>query len=323
MISLFSHAAGSDPLQGAWGDFERIHAGFVQEERSGMVVVNLGPEARQIYLYLNGQVFAAYEQSNRTRVALERLGDDWLHPSGPAAPPIHAQNMTLRAANLPDQAVRAAWQALDWYPPQRSETLDLADMGAYLEGLRAEGGRGLLQITTPDLDGFVLVWEGQPVSHEITLASAQGFIEVPPEGRGPAQVWWSEALPASPVRRLTDLRVAFRAWVNAWLGSYQQLVGNNLLLGLDHSANTWLRQHRQNLRLSGLLLVDHHLYLQSDDALHSYQALASFLGRQMGRVIGDQLTARTASEAEARLKPPQQAILQSNHLGSKLSQGGA
>ncbi len=321
MISLFSHAVSSEQMQGSTGDFDLARISFARQQRSGLVVADWGPELRQVYLYLDGQPFAAYELSNSARLALERDGEDW--PTGAALERLQTQNITFHTLSLPDQAVRAAWQALDWYPPQRSETLDLANLGVYLEKLRAEGRRGLLQIAAPDLDGFALVWDGQPISSEIGLASAQGFIETLPEGRGATQLTWSDASSASRVSELTGLRVAFRAWVNAWLSGYQQLVGNNLLLGLDQTANTWLRQRHQNLRLAGLIMVDHHLFLNMEDAAQSYQNFSIFLGRQMGRVIGDQLMARAAAEALRRLKSPQQATLQVNGLGANLLLRGA
>ncbi|MFM8320514.1 MAG: hypothetical protein ACKOC5_06320 [Chloroflexota bacterium] len=308
MIPYFTFAAENQVVSGSPAYLESIQRLFIQDQSGGLIEVCVSPDEYWIYLYQEGRLLQAYQvQEDQAQPLLAgRL------------PPEGAGDIQIRYLALPSQALRAVWQALEWYPPLRAVRIDSLGWPAYLEALRVERVSGLLQVALPGQDGFLGLAEGIPLNSETVLAGARGFVDSLPAQvtrGGACEAWWYEPHSGTLTASLARLRLAGLAWVQASIAGYQRLVGATLVTQLNNAANTWLRQHRYNMRLVGASVFDHHLFSGHTQAALAYHGLLGYLHQHFAQVIGDQLAGRALAEAFRRLKPAEQAELQAAGLG--------
>jgi hypothetical protein len=311
MIALFSRLADAQHLVGSPAYLQNIQRMFAQDESGGMIEVLLPGGERWIYLYISGRLLAAYRLIGPEHHPLAT--DEMAH--------LAVQELEFRYLNLPDQAVRAVWQALEWLPPKRGARMDANALASYLDVLRQDKASGLVQITLADLDGFLLLENGAWISSETVLASGRGFLDKLPNlstlagsQSGSCELWLLEPASGSLTAHLMELRIAFAAWTTGAVTDYQMLVGSNLITPLNNSVNTWLRHRRLNIRLVGATVVDHHLFADLDTARRSYAHIKSFLQEHLAQVVGDQLAQKTINESARRLKAGYQHVLAENGL---------
>ncbi len=285
---------------------DTIQKMFAQDEQGGMIEVSLSPDEQLVYLYLAGQPVAVYHIVPWQATLCSLTQAVALLPA----------EVAIRYLKLPVQAIRSIWQALSWYPPVRGAHLDGQALSAYLDALRVERTDGQLHIVLSDMDGFLLLQNGELVRNETVLASTRGFLDTLPNLQargsvmlGSCEVWLSELRPGAAATDVAHLRVAFSTWISHWLSAYQHLVGYNLIVPVDQSVNAWMQHHHYNIRLVGGALVDHHLFMQLALAAEAYQGLVAVLDGCLSQVIGDHLAARTAVETLNSLTAIQQRML--------------
>jgi hypothetical protein len=311
MITLFAHAL-DHKLRGTATYLGTVQSLFSQDESCGLVEIQGDGGARAFVLYAEGKSFAAY-----------CIAGDKAHPYDPdeliaSLPP---EEMDIRYLNLPEHAVRAAWQALQWYPPLRGAQIEASTLGRYMDALKLENTAGLLNLTLPDRDGFLFLQDGNPVSAEAIFASARGFDEVLPDLhggrealRGTCSVWLYDLVPGTPTAELIKLRLALCGWVLGIINGYLMLVGSSLVSPLNYEINTMMRNRHWNIRLVGAALIDNHLFMDATLATQAYHAILTALTGHISKVIGEGLAQRTLDGAFRRLQEDRRHSLEAHTL---------
>ena len=106
MLHFFSPAL-DNRLTGSATYLETLQTLFAQDESSGLIEINVDQQRQVMMLLNNGRMVAAYlvDGDQASPFGVANLARMW---SGATSP--------IRYLQLPPQAVRAAWQALEWYP---------------------------------------------------------------------------------------------------------------------------------------------------------------------------------------------------------------
>jgi hypothetical protein len=306
MLSFFTHAENVQDLSGSTAYLESIQRLFVQDQSSGLIEVALPDGEHLIYLYYNGSPLLVHHQKGSVSELLD-----------PAARYLDGSSeVRFRYMSLPDQAVRAVWQALSWGDAGRQIELKSYQLADTLANLYLEHFSGLMYCRLADWDGFLLLDDGNAVGAETILASAHGFIEsfpnlhnVHPGTQEECLVWLIESKPETLAGKILIIRLATADWIGELIHHYQSMVGSNLVIPLNHVMNTWFRQHRYNARLVSASLIDHHIPLSVDESLDMYRNTLMFLQGEIAKVIGDSLAQRAVLESYRKLKMRRQANL--------------
>lgn len=304
MVFKFAQTAG-ERLSGPPAYLDNICRMFSQDENGGMIEVEVREEEQWVLLYQAGKQFAAYRITPEQALPIE---PDSLIFS-------NFQEYRFRYLVMPDHVLRAIWQALEWFPPDRAAQLDLQMIGTYLDALRVQQTRALVQLILPDRDGFILLIDGSPVSAEGIFASNRGFEDMMPnlhsalQGSGECEVWLTDLRPETLTGQLLNIRLGMGAWITSLINGYRQMVGSSLITPLDYDTNTWLRRHHYNMRLVNAAVVDHHLFLNLPMAVDAYNSLMNFITSHIAQVIGDRLAVMKRHESYRNLKSDQQKSL--------------
>ena len=318
MLPLF-HPAPHQPGTGSPATLDDLQRGFVQDSSSGLVELRPGDGSQVVFLYEGGKPFGVFrlDEKSSTEISPGELTQYW---TGADAP--------MRSLKLSSQAVRLAWQALEWYPAAESYQIKNADLSSegsdnlVIEKYRSGQTDGLLQLSTPDMDGFITLMSGRPVLAETLFASPTGMEEGLGRIRQLARARLNEQARATFFIARTEtcsyeifcLRQAVNHWVQAVLMRYQKVVGDNLLNTLTFEVNTSLRLKKFNLRLVGNTLVDNHLSRETGLARQIYRDTIGSIAAQMKRILGAELTERTLAGAYSRLAEREQAWLAQHAL---------
>lgn len=311
MIQFFSQMV-DNRARGSAVYVESLQRVFVQDGGSGLIEVQCAPDCQLVYLYLDGQPVGIYHlrPEGGRLISGDEVRGVWSYGEA-----------EVRCVSVPSQALRCAEQALEWHPPQQELELSGVDARLYLDNLKAQRQDGLLRLSLPDLDGFVVLLNGEALVTEAVFATRRGIEsmalsldEWANKLQGGARLGWYAARQESFSYQRLLLRNAVNRWVAQIITGYQNLVGRALVNSLDYEMNTALRLRRWNLRLVGGGLVDHHFFLNVAVALQSYQAVLEILDAQMVRVVGKGLAERAFSQAFEKLQERQRQILLAHSL---------
>ncbi len=311
MLKFFAQAVDTQ-LTGSLAYLENLQRVFTQDQESGLIEAELNEESNLLFLYSEGQLIRGYQLSDRKVAAIDpgSLYQTWRGGDAP-----------IRMAHLPSQAVRAAWLALEWYPPISKQNMASQALPGYLEKLTSEGSSQLLQFRVPTADGFVVWLNGKPAPGETIFSTPRGFETDLSILRGGlrekdelCEVFQYGFKPETTTYENLIFRLAVTEWVNGLLTTYQQMVGTNLLTALNYDINTYVRLKRWNIRLVGAILIDNHLFLAKDNARLVFRALLKELVNHISAVIGVNLAQRNLNSVFKKLSEGDQQILERNAL---------
>ena len=265
---------------------------FMQDQGSGLIEVEIDSETQLCQFYLEGKSFGSYRvAAGKCEPApLSILGD---LPS--------QKEFLIRSLELPSQAIRVLWQALEWYPPQPLGEIKLAELGAYLESLKANHPSGLLYLSSDEVDGFICLVKGMVIPSVTVLSTSRGFEDNLANFHFSTDklvnLFWYEMADATLSASDLLLLNAVINWTNSFINGYQLMVGYNLINALNYDVNTALRLRRWNLRLVGTALVNHHLFFTRETIDEAYRFLFKRLMDHTTRVLGDKLTQRILGDS--------------------------
>lgn len=306
----FFSPAEDNRFSGSVTYLESLQRLFAQDEGSGLIELQAGEERTVILLLNAGRSVGSFLVENETvqRFELVNLARIW---SGTTSP--------IRYMQLPAQAVRAAWQALEWNAGRQALPADLSPV-EIIDMVRVQKADGMLHLALRDLDGFTMLVDGIPLSSETILATPRGFEESLPNFRLTPGAPGSMQASLYPIQAgtlsgdIALLRLGADSWCSGIIASYQQLVGQSLINALNYDLNTQLRLKRLNLRLVGTRLVDHQLFTNLDSATSSYRLVVQRLVDHTARVVGTGLIRRALGESYQRLKEPERRLLSTRGL---------
>ncbi|MEW5870599.1 MAG: hypothetical protein AB1894_15105 [Chloroflexota bacterium] len=280
---------------------------FERDQVNGLIELHLREDHQIVLAYTRGELAGAFRLRQQQSLPLqpEQVTADW-----------GAEEVPARTVNLPVAGVRAALQALEWYPPQQQDEIPSTQVEKYIENSQAQGDNGLLRIQSPSADGFMLLWRGAPVSSEVIFSTRSGFSDSPPAVRmiqdQPSETWKISFYPAreeTPTYQVLLLRMGVVTWVEKHLGFYQQFVGQKLLLSLVQDLNMLSRQKRWGIQLVGTVLIDQRLRSNAEEGAPVYHAMLQALTRQVVQVIGTRFAQQLLSESLSALGEPEQNAL--------------
>jgi hypothetical protein len=164
MFNIFRQAIDSQ-ISASPAYLEHLQRVFRDDRSSGMIHVQIGVDCQLVLFFYLGLPVGAYrlEADRCLPIQLAQAGSDWQVQEGP-----------VRMLELPPQALRLAVQAAEWYAPRPIEDLPEEALVSFLETYRLNQETGLLQISTLSEDGFLLLWQGVPVSADAVFCGKPG-----------------------------------------------------------------------------------------------------------------------------------------------------
>jgi hypothetical protein len=222
------------------------------------------------------------------------------------------------AIKLPDVAGRLMLLALE---SQIKNKFVIADGEAWVKQVdqwKQNQWDGLVEITSKNMQGFALFWQGEPQKSDLIFSTPQGFVSDFPTLNSEADSVWEVTTYSHPVSaqvyQCAVLRQGAANWCHKILDRYQQMVGQKLLQMLDRELNRQIQPWHWNIKLDENDMLDAHFFLHLIDAAHAYRALFMAMGAQMDFVIGNNLTQKLLSETFEQIHPDERAALKSQRL---------
>lgn len=320
MLPLYKNALDSR-LRGSPIYLERLLSLWQSDQQTGLIEIQVTPERQLLLLYAQGRQVGAFRLFSAGSVKLEpfELTQGWEKPEA-----------EVRLVNTPLTAVRLARQALEWLPVQEKTVLPTTELTSVLHTLRQEKQNRLLRLICPEADGFLLIYQGQPILAESLFATDRGFENLPAFLRTPL-LGSSLGVPAvtppglielqfHPVLRdnlpysLLLLRHAFTLWMEKLLQSYRQQVGVALLKGLINEINPLLQLKNWHFTFQETRFHEEHYFLQPGEMAFAYRLLLYILMDQMNRVLGSQQIDQMLKEGFQSLDVTLQKVLQGQNL---------
>jgi hypothetical protein len=223
-----------------------------------------------------------------------------------------------RAIKLPDVAGRLVLLALESQAKNKFAITDDETWEKQVNLWKQDHWNGLVEITSTNMQGFALFWQGEPQKSDLIFSTPQGFASgLPTLKNGNDSVWeittYSYAVSAQAYQ-CTVLRQGATNWCHKILDRYQQMVGQKLLQMMDRELNRQIQPWRWNIVLDENDMLDKHFFQYLMDEAHAYRALFMAMGAQMNFVIGNNLTQRLLSETFEQVSQDERVALQSQRL---------
>ncbi len=222
------------------------------------------------------------------------------------------------AIKVPDVAGRLVLLALK---SQIKDKFAITNEEAWLKQLsqwKQDQWNGLVEITSRNLHGFTLFWQGEPQKSDLIFSTPQGFVSnFPTLNKSDDSVWEVATYlhsPSAQAYQCTVLRQGATHWCHKILNRYQEMVGQKLLQMMDRELNRQIQPWHWNISLDENDMLDMHFFPYLMDAAHAYRALFMAMGAQMNFVIGNNLTQRLLSETFEQVASDERAALQSQRL---------
>ena len=310
-LPFFRQALDSQ-LSGSVGYLETLQRLFRDDQISGLIEAQIDGQRQLAIVYAQGRQVGGY-RIYPGQVLPYALGEPLSGWDLRGAP--------IRTVNLPLFAARAAWLALELYPPQPPETIEARQFPEQVLLWNADRLTGLVQIASTPLDGFFFLMDGSPIASEAAFSTPSGIINALPPARmiqeRPHEILkyriYSVSLSAASYKHLL-LRLGLNQWLNSALLRYQEIVGQNLVGVMTKEVNTLLASRGWNLNLVGTSLVDQHLFMSLDNMGQAYRALLRATAEQIAKVIGGSLAIKIYKETYLALRNRERGAIEAQSL---------
>jgi hypothetical protein len=310
-MTQFYTRAPNSPSTGSPAYAQTVLNFYFQNFLSGMVEIDT-PEDQFVFLLSEGGMVGAYrfEGGCYASFPADQLSSFWT--SGDAY---------IRSSNLPREAVRAAKQGLEWFPPLNSWDQPTSEIPAFLDSFRKEMFDGLIHFQWERSEGFLAMRGGQVVLmdticsslSEVSVSEAN-FPRLLAEKSSVCRVSCYAARPGTSAADQQMLRLALTGWSDHILQRYLQLVGRNLINALAQELNGFMRAKPLHIQLSGESLHDSHIFVTTEHCVQAYQLLMRAMAAHMGKVIGIGLTRSVLFDSYQKLSPGDQSVLSQHAL---------
>jgi len=275
---------------------------------TGLIEKQFNADRSAVLLFISGEPGMAYliENGQSNSISLVEFlsmndGVDYTH-----------------AITLPDVAGRLMLLALE---SQVKNKYVITDDEAWMKRInqwRQDQWNGLVEITSKNIQGFALFWQGEPQKSDLIFSTPQGFVSGFPKVNVVDDSAWDVTTYSHPVStqayQCTVLRLGATYWCHKILNRYQEMVGQKLLQMMDRELNRQIQPWHWNIRLDENDMLDMHFFLHLMNAAHAYRALFMAMGAQMNFVIGNNLTQRLLSETFEQIPLDERVALQSQRL---------
>jgi len=223
----------------------------------------------------------------------------------------------VRAIKMPDVAGRLVLLTLESQIKDKFAINNDETWAKQLNQWKQGKWSGLVEITSSNLHGFTLFWQGEPQKSDLIFSTSQGFVSSFPTLNSADSAWeittYSYSI-STQAYQVTVLRQGAMHWCNRILCRYQEMVGQKLLLMMDRELNRQIQPWHWNISLDENDMLDTHFFPYLMDAAHAYRALFMAMGAQMNFVIGNNLTQRLLSETFEQVASDERVALQSQRL---------
>lgn len=311
-MSIFFRQAPESHFVGSPAYLDSIQQTYQKDRISGLIEIQTGVDHQVVLLFDSGTRVRAYRLAAQTCIPLtpEGITADW-----------ETRDAPIRTATLSGTAVWAVWLALEFHPPASRDVWEGRQLSNFLADCKAEGRCGVLQFNAVEGDGFMVLWDGDPVRSDTVFASTGGIAGTLPITRllqenstAPWEVSYYAARPETLAYQRLLLRTGVSNWSRGAFQQYQELVGQRMLLNLIGNINATSQSQQWNIRLDMNGLVDHHIFLKTDTYHLAYQALLRTAVQQIGVVVGGLLSQRVLGDAFAQLPENQRLLLEDHSI---------
>jgi hypothetical protein len=295
-MERFFQQATYNQVAGSISLFNATRHVFVEDQRSGFIEVEWLSQRKLVEVFMSGRSVRSFflYDGQVENILVEQIDEIWGNES-----------VDIRSVELPGRAVRVIWQTLEWYPPQKQETIIGSTLETYLSAVADTQFSGVIHISCAECEAFLAFVRGELLNTETVFCSAGGFGDVLLFSHFSStnflQMVYYEPQSETLSSQSFFLRTAMAKWVGNLVQSYQYLVGVNLVQALNYDINTTLQMQRRQIHLVGGSLVDHHVFLDLEMMRWTYRSLIKRLLSHLDRVIGESLAVRSVLDAYNRL----------------------
>jgi hypothetical protein len=275
---------------------------------TGLIEKQFDADRAAVLLFISGEPGMAYllEDGQSKSISLAEfsvLNDNVKH---------------TRAIKLPDIAGRLMSLALESQVKNIFVVTDDEAWGKQVSQWQRDQWNGLVEITSKNLQGFVIFWQGELEKSDLIFSTAQGFISGFPKLNNVDDSAWEVTTYSHPAStqayQCAVLRHGAMRWGNKILSRYQEMVGIKLLQMMDRELNRQIQPWHWKIALDENDIVDGHFFAYLNDAANAYRALFMAMGAQMDFVIGNNLTQKLLSETFEQIPLDERIALQSQRL---------
>lgn len=310
--ATYNQATGSITL------FNATRRVFIENQRSGFIEVEWLSQRKLVEVFVSGRSarsFFLYD-GHVEKILVEQIDGIWGNEA-----------VDIRSVELSTQAARVIWQTLEWYPPQKQETIMGSTLDTYLSALAGTQFSGVIHVGCAECEAFLAFVRGELVNTETVFCSAEGFGDIQSFSHFSSinflQIDYYEPQSETLSSQSFFLRTAMAKWVGYLVQSYQCLVGVNLVQALNYDINTTLQMQRRKIHLIGGSLVDHHVFLDLEIMRWTYRSLMKRLLSHLDRVIGERLAVHSMLDAYSRLGNEDQRSISCQQIGPETILGKA
>jgi len=274
---------------------------------TGLIEKQLNADLTAILLFISGEPSMAYllENGQSSSISLAEFLS------------LNESTGHVRAIKMPDVAGRLVLLTLESQIKDKFAINNDETWAKQLNQWKQGKWSGLVEITSSNLHGFTLFWQGEPQKSDLIFSTSQGFVSSFPTLNSADSAWeittYSYSI-LTQAYQVTVLRQGATDWCNRILCRYQEMVGQKLLLMMDRELNRQIQPWHWNISLDENDMLDTHFFPYLMDAAHAYRALFMAMGAQMNFVIGNNLTQRLLSETFEQVASDERVALQSQRL---------
>lgn len=222
------------------------------------------------------------------------------------------------AIELPDVAGRLVLLALESQVKNKFEITDDEAWVKQIDQWKQDKWNGLVEITSTNLHGFTLFWQGELQKSDLIFSTLHGFVSNFPTLKNVNDSGWEVTTYShsalAQAYQCTVLRMGATHWCHKILSRYQEMVGQKLLQMMDRELSRQMLPWHWNISLDENDMLDVHFFPYLMDAAHAYRVLFMAMGAQMNFVIGNNLTQRLLSETFEQIPSDERVALQSQRL---------
>ena len=308
-MARFFRQALDDQFTGSLAYLDSQRSLFRNDRASGLFEIQATASELVILLFAGGDEAKAYRLGPEScaQISPAKIGTDWVKKEVP-----------IRTVNLPSQASRAIWLALESQPKTRQEIRGIGEWNKLLEACLAERMTGLIEVASDSCDGFILLYEGVPVKSEAIFSTTQGFqtglLTAQQYLDSPWQITIYAVKLASQAYQCALLRLSATEWSSGILARYRDLVGQKMLQTLNANLNMLIAPKQWDIHLVGGSISDQHFFPQLQQAVDAYREVFMAIGEQANLVLGNTLSQRLLGETFNQLSKEELALFEAQRL---------
>jgi hypothetical protein len=311
MIKLLGYLA-QDTKAGDLNAALQLVDAFQKKQQTGLIEILWGESQQVVFVFSDGQLVGAslLEPTTAKKISIERLPSLWV-----------SNKTSLRVVHTCHEAVRCVLAIMEWYPPNRTFSIEPGEIQKYLNLSQSHQHNGLYHLVWGNKEGYIFLVDGLPVLDDSILytkkecAIGKDSLEqllACSDAGGTLEFY--EASVSGTAYQQISFRFAFTQLLQGMLNRYERLVGAEMVRSLTENTNQHVDDRNYHLKIVQKRLADTLVSTSMGPIFQAYRFLFKSLLDQMSDLIGNSLAHSIAFEVFRSMPLEKQNILRDSPL---------